>query len=151
MARMTRFGVSLERGLLARFDQYVALARHRNRSAALREIVRSYLVSRDWTDGSRQVAALVGLVLHDHSPDALRRLQSTKRAQRTLVTSDSAYHLHDDYTLHAIVLFGPGRDVQSLAARLISCRGVVHGNVMPLIPAPPCGGDAAHSSQEPAV
>jgi len=148
MARMTRFGVSLERGLLARFDQYLSRARYRNRSAALREIVRSYLVARDWADGSRHVAALVGLVLHDLSPDALRRLQSLKRSHRSFVISDSAFHLHDDYTVHAILLYGPGRDVQSLSQRLISCRGVVHGDVIPLIPAPPCSHDTSHPSQE---
>ncbi len=149
MARMTRCGVSLEHGLLARFDQYVKHARHRNRSAALREIVRAYLVGRDWAGGDRTIAAVVGLVLHNDAADVLRRLQQIIRAQRALVLSDSNYHLHDDYTVQTIVLHGAGRAVQALAEQLISCRGVVHGNVIPLVPAPPCSGAApSHPAKE---
>ncbi|MCX7848157.1 MAG: ribbon-helix-helix protein, CopG family [bacterium] len=138
MPRMTRFGVSLEPGLLERFDAFVKAAHHRNRSAALREIVRSYLVDRDWAGGTRTIAAVVGLVLHNRSPLTLRRLQLITSAQRTLVVSDSAYPFHDDYTLRVIVLFGPAKALQTLANSLITCRGVLHGNVIPLVPAPPC-------------
>lgn len=138
MRRMTRFGVSLEQGLLQRFDAYVKEARHRNRSAALREIIRNYLVSREWTAGTRDVAALIGLVIHNDSPGVLRRLQSLARAHRHYLLSSSSYHLHDDYTLVVAVLFGPAQLLQSVAQEFLSCRGVVHGNVIPLVPAPPC-------------
>ncbi|MBR4820427.1 ribbon-helix-helix protein, CopG family, partial [bacterium] len=43
MAKMTRFGVSLEEGLLKKFDAKIEAIGYRNSSAALRDLVRHFL------------------------------------------------------------------------------------------------------------
>ena len=141
MARMTRFGVSLEQGLLERFDSYVEAAGHRNRSAALREIIRQYLVVQQWDENRGPVAAVVGLVYHNDSHDVLARLQAIKVAQRTLIVADSQHYLHAQYTLNVVVLAGGSDSVQAAARQLQGCRGVVHGDVIRAAPGPPCGGE----------
>ncbi len=140
MPRMTRFGVSLEQGLLAKFDEHISKAGYRNRSAALREVVRNYLVSREWETGTRNIAAVVSLVFHNGSRDALRRLEKVRVTNRARVLSTTRHHLHAQYTLEVIVLFGPGSKVRSIAEQLLGCRGVVNGSVAPAVTGPPCGG-----------
>jgi CopG family nickel-responsive transcriptional regulator len=141
MARMTRFGVSLEQGLLERFDRHVGEAGHRNRSAALREIIRQYLVAQQWDDSTARVAAVVGLVYHNSSHDVLRRLQEIKIRHRAVIVADSQHYLHAQYTLNVVVLAGDGRTVRQATEQLKGCRGVVHGDVIPAVPGPPCGGE----------
>jgi CopG family nickel-responsive transcriptional regulator len=137
---MTRFGVSLEAGLLERFDRYVEEAGHRNRSAALREIIRQYLVTEQWDEHRGDVAAVVGLVYHNASHDVLARLQAVKIAHRDLIVSDSQHYLHAHYTLNVVVLAGNGAEIRTVAQKLKGCRGVVHGDVIRAAPGPPCGG-----------
>jgi CopG family nickel-responsive transcriptional regulator len=136
---MTRFGVSLERGLLERFDACVKDARHRNRSAALREIVRDYLVARTWSDRDEPIAALVGLVYHNEARGIAAAVQKHLEQARTLVHGDSCHYLHARYTVRVLVLQGPAPAVRALADACLGCKGIVHGNVIPLLAGPPCG------------
>jgi len=139
MARMIRFGVSLERGLLERLDACVQDARHRNRSAALREIVRDYLVARTWSDRAKPIAALVGLVYHNGARGIAAAVQKMLERARANVLGDTCHYVHEQYTVRVLVLHGPAPDVRALADACLGCKGVVHGNVIPLLPGPPCG------------
>jgi CopG family transcriptional regulator, nickel-responsive regulator len=135
---MVRFGISLHKGLLEKFDAFIHAAGYRNRSAAIRDIVRDFLVTREWQKGNTPIAAIVSIVYHHSSGDVLRRLQSIKTAQRKHILSSTLHPLHEHYTLEVIVLNGPARMVKKIADALIGCRGVIHGVVTPTMPGPPC-------------
>lgn len=135
---MTRFGASLERGLLERFDAFVQEARHRNRSAALREIIRDHLVARNWHARSGPIAAVVSLVYHNRARGVSAALQSVLTRQRAYVVGDTSYYVHDHYTVRVIILHGMAPQVRAVADALLGCKGVVHGSATPLMPGPPC-------------
>lgn len=138
MTHITRCGVSLESGLLKKLDKVVADAGYRNRSAALREIIRDYLVREDWDSDRTPMAGVVSLVFHRKSSDVLKRLADVKSDYRTTVTGDTFYHLHDDYSVNIVLLHGNPQDVRYIAQAFLSCRGVVHGTLTPINPGPPC-------------
>ncbi len=138
MTQMTRCGVSLESGLLKKLDKVVADAGYRNRSAALREIIRDYLVREDWDSGRTPMACVVSLVFHRKSPEVLRKLTDIKAIHRSFVTGDTFYHLHEDYSVNIVLLHGTQKDVRAIADSFLGCRGVVHGTVTPMNPGPPC-------------
>lgn len=138
MPHMTRCGVSFEAGLLKKLDAVVAHAGFRNRSAALREIIRAYLVSTEWSDGDEEMAGVVSLVFHRRSSTILRALSDIKAAHRAAVIGDTFHYLHDDYTINILVLYGQPRHVRAIADKCLTCRGVVHGTITPLTPRPPC-------------
>ncbi|HOQ28330.1 MAG TPA: ribbon-helix-helix protein, CopG family, partial [Armatimonadota bacterium] len=43
-----RFGVSMAPDLLSRFDEVIAARGYTNRSEAIRDLIRDYLVAEDW-------------------------------------------------------------------------------------------------------
>jgi len=135
---MTRFGVSLEPGLLARVDAFVHEARHRNRSAALREIIRDHLVARSWNASASPIAAVVSMVYHNRARHVTAALQAVLTRQRACVVGDTSYYAHDQYTVRVLILHGMAPQVRAVADALLGCKGVVHGSATPLMPGPPC-------------
>ncbi len=55
MAKLVRFGVSMEEGLLARFDALIRELGYSNRSEAIRDLVRERLVRHEWEAGEEVV------------------------------------------------------------------------------------------------
>ncbi|HAL55138.1 MAG TPA: nickel-responsive transcriptional regulator NikR, partial [Bacteroidetes bacterium] len=52
MSELVRFGVSLEKALLDRFDVLIREKQYTNRSEALRDLIRRELVQKEWQGGS---------------------------------------------------------------------------------------------------
>ncbi|UCH35156.1 MAG: nickel-responsive transcriptional regulator NikR [Armatimonadota bacterium] len=125
-----RFGVSMSRRLLRAFDRVIREKGYRSRSEAIRDIVRNYLVGQEWVGGRSRVVGTVTIV-YDHGTrelgDVLTHLQHEHQA--TVVCSTHV-HLDQHNCLEVVVLKGRPRDVQAIADRLISTRGVKHGRLV---------------------
>jgi len=64
MKRLVRFGVSIEEGLLENFDEVISKKGYANRSEAIRDLIRDYLVEDEWgmEKGDNGGAGLVGVI-----------------------------------------------------------------------------------------
>jgi CopG family nickel-responsive transcriptional regulator len=56
MSNIIRFGVSLERELLKKFDKLIKEKKYSNRSEAIRDLIRENLVKREWIEGKEVVS-----------------------------------------------------------------------------------------------
>ena len=59
MTRLVRFGVSLDRTLMAEFDRLIDRKGYPTRSEALRDLIRANLVEEEWNDGRETVATVL--------------------------------------------------------------------------------------------
>jgi CopG family nickel-responsive transcriptional regulator len=50
MSELVRFGVSLEKTLLDKFDRYIRERNYSNRSEALRDLIRQDLIKKEWRE-----------------------------------------------------------------------------------------------------
>ena len=98
MAKMTRFGVSLEEGLLEKFDAKIEAIGYRNRSAALRDLVRHFLKEGSEPKRKGTVYAVVTLVMKI-SGEEMKALSEMKRALGPLVKSSQVQFGKEDYFL----------------------------------------------------
>ena len=57
MSTLVRFGVSLEKGLLDKFDALVAERGFASRSEAFRDLIRSQLIEKEWSEGEEVAGA----------------------------------------------------------------------------------------------
>ncbi|HOG06613.1 MAG TPA: ribbon-helix-helix protein, CopG family, partial [Syntrophales bacterium] len=64
MSDVVRFGVSLEKTLLDRFDALIRERSYTNRSEALRDMIRQELVRRAWEKGQEVAGAII--LNYDH-------------------------------------------------------------------------------------
>ena len=124
-----RFGVSMEHELLARFDERIRIAGYTNRSEAIRDIIRDYLVRQDWAAEDAEVVGTVTLVYDHHTRQLEDKLTELQHDHHTNIRCSTHVHLDHHNCLEVIVLSGRASEVRRLAETLISTRGVKHGQL----------------------
>ena len=129
MERLARFGVSLESGLLRRFDALIRDKGYTNRSEALRDLIREQLVAEEWRADPELAVAIVSLVYDHHQLDLPKRLTEAQHDHHALITAGLHVHLDQHSCLEVLILRGPGRKIRALGDRLVGTRGVKHGKV----------------------
>jgi CopG family nickel-responsive transcriptional regulator len=128
MSKLVRFGISLGKDLLARFDRLVAERGYASRSEAFRDLIRGALVEDEWRSGG-EVAGAVTLVYDHHKKDLVGRLTDIQHDAQRLIISTQHVHLDHDHCLEIIAVRGRAEEVRKLAESLRSVRGVLQGSV----------------------
>lgn len=129
MTRLVRFGVSLDRALLAEFDRLIDQKGYATRSEALRDLIRGNLVEEEWDDG-RETVATVTIVYDHHVRDLTETLTDVQHDSQHLIVSSLHVHLDHDHCLEVLVLRGKGREIKRVADVLIGTKGVKHGQLV---------------------
>ena len=128
MSKLVRFGVSLEKGLLEKFDALIAERGYASRSEAFRDLIRGSLIEKEWKAGE-DVAGAVTLVYDHHRKDLVGRIIDIQHEFHHLIISAQHIHLDYDHCLEIIAVRGPAADAERLADSLRSIKGVKHGTV----------------------
>jgi CopG family transcriptional regulator, nickel-responsive regulator len=130
MAELSRIGVSIDADLLRRFDSFIKEKGYENRSEAFRDLIRDRLVGSAVVAPNQAVVGSVTLIYDHHTRLLPEKLADLQHDSHAIVVSTLHVHLDHDRCLEVIVLRGKSRDVQKLADRLISTKGVRHGRLV---------------------
>jgi len=124
-----RFGVSMAPDLLSRFDEVIAARGYTNRSEAIRDIVRDYLIEQQWESGEGEVIGTLTLVYDHHEHDTMEQLTALQHHYHEAILSTLHIHLDAHHCLEVIVVRGSSTDIRRLADKVITTRGVKHGKL----------------------
>jgi len=130
MGDLSRIGVSIDSELLHRFDSFIADQGYDNRSEAFRDLIRDRLVGSAVVPGSALVVGTVTLIYDHHTRLLPEKLTDIQHENHEIIISTLHAHLDHENCLEVVVLRGKSRDVQKLADRLISTKGVQHGRLV---------------------
>jgi len=125
---LKRFGVSMDKELLKLFDRYLSKHKYKNRSEAIRDLVRKSLVEEEWSLNRETVGAIT-LIYDHHTPGLSHRLNNIQHDFSGRVITSMHIHLDHHNCLEVIVARGKARVVKGLANELIAQRGVKYGNL----------------------
>lgn len=128
MKQLVRFGVSLGKDLLERFDALIAERGYESRSEAFRDLIRGTLVEQEWREGG-EVAGAITLVYEHHKKDLVGRLTGIQHEAHGVIISTQHIHLDHDHCLEILAVRGRSADVRRLADSLRSIKGVLQGSV----------------------
>ncbi|GAI07579.1 unnamed protein product [marine sediment metagenome] len=126
MTDIVRFGVSLEKELLNKFDKLIGEKKYPNRSEAIRDLIRENLVKREWIEG-KEVAGSITLVFDHHKRELVNILTDIQHDFHPLIISSQHIHLDHDNCLEIIVVRGKPGEVRELSDKLRSTKGVKYG------------------------
>ena len=129
MASLERFGVSMPADLLERFDEAIEEAGYPNRSEAMRDLARRYLIERRWEDDADEVVGTITLIYDHHVPGVEERLTGVQHDAGVRVVCSTHVHLDHHNCIEVIVIRGTAGEIRRLADRMISMRGVKHGEL----------------------
>jgi len=128
MSELFRFGVSLEKDLLDKFDRLIKKENYANRSEAFRDLIREKLVKAEWKSGEH-VAGTITLVYDHHKRDLLNVLTDIQHEYHDFIISGQHIHLDHNNCLEIIVVKGNPKEITTLANKLKSAKGVMFGQL----------------------
>ena len=126
---ITRISISLPDTLSVQLDEMVRERGFESRSQAIAE-----MVSRQVTDykkelGNEIMAGTITL-LYDHSTPRLQKLLADLQHEHIKAVISSLHiHLMHSQTMEVILVQGPAAELQLLADKMITNRGVISGNL----------------------
>lgn len=129
MSNVIRFGVSLDAGLLERFDKLCEKRQYQTRSEAIRDLIRKDLVEEEWSDQDQEVTGTLTLVYNHHHSDLARKMTEIQHQALDIVISTLHVHIDAHNCMEVLVLRGPVKDIKDVGERLTSIRGIKHGNL----------------------
>jgi CopG family nickel-responsive transcriptional regulator len=128
MSELVRFGVSLEKTLLEKFDSFIRERNYTNRSEAFRDMIRQELIKKEWIEGE-DVAGAITLIYDHHRKDLLGRITDIQHNYQKVIISTQHIHLDHDNCLEIVAVRGNPAEVQRLADTMKSIKGVKHGTL----------------------
>jgi len=128
MPKVFRFGISLDKDLLKKFDQLIRNKNYSNRSEAFRDLIRQELVKKEWQEG-HEVAGAITLIYDHHKRELLNKITDIQHGFQKLIISTQHIHLDHDNCLEIVAVKGSPKEIQKLSDTLKSIKGIKHGTL----------------------
>jgi CopG family transcriptional regulator, nickel-responsive regulator len=125
MSDLVRFGVSLEKNLLEKFDDRIRRRKYTNRSEAIRDMIRQELLNQQWETGG-DVAGAITYIYDHHTRELLSRITDVQHDNQELIISTQHIHLDHHHCLEIVAVKGGVKNVMKLADSLKAIKGVRH-------------------------
>ena len=130
MSKITRFGVSLESMLLEKFDRLNTQKGYKNRSEAIRDLIREKLVSEEWGSSEHETVGVFSLVYDHHQRELNKILNHIQHQYLEVIVSSTHVHIDHHNCLEVIILRGKTDIIKKITDQLASTRGVKHGKLI---------------------
>ncbi|MGB9597028.1 MAG: nickel-responsive transcriptional regulator NikR [Candidatus Poribacteria bacterium] len=128
MSDLIRFGVSIGSELLQSFDTLIESKGYVNRSEAIRDLIRNYLVEYEWEQDLETVGT-VTIVYDHHTRELPELLTSIQHEYYKLIVSSIHVHIDEHNCMEVIIIRGKGSKIKEIADKLISTKEVKHGKL----------------------
>jgi CopG family nickel-responsive transcriptional regulator len=130
VSSLSRIGVAIEEDLLASFDAHIRHLGYENRSEAFRDLIRSALKERAASDPEQPAMGTLTLLYDHHVSGLTGRLTQLQHDSESKILSTMHVHVTHHLCLEVIVLRGKVGELEQLAGRLGSLRGVQHAKLV---------------------
>lgn len=128
MSSIVRFGVSLERELLEKLDDYASKNHFTNRSQAIRQLINKHTVSDKWESNSI-VAGSITIVYDHHRRKLSAKLTDVQHDYHDIILCSQHIHLEKDLCMEVIATKGKASVLNELANKIIAIKGIHHGKL----------------------
>jgi len=119
----------MRKDLLRSFDQLIKQTGYRNRSEAIRDLIRERLVQQEWALIDQETVGTITLVYSHDIHELTEVLTALQHKYHKQIISTMHIHLDRHNCLEILVVKGKGKKVKKIADRLLSTKGVKHGKL----------------------
>jgi CopG family nickel-responsive transcriptional regulator len=129
MSNLSRTGVSLDEDLLKEFDRLITKRGYKNRSEAVRDLIRRALLEEN-VDSNKPVVGTLTLVYDHHIPNLSEKLTDVQHRAGAMILAATHVHLDHHYCLEVIIMKGKSKELQAVADGILALRGVELGKLV---------------------
>ncbi len=120
---LKRFTVSMEDSLLDDFDTFIHERHYQNRSEALRDLIRSRIIEKEW-QAEKDVMGVISLVFDHHQHQLQEKVTELQHGFHHEIVATTHVHMDHNNCLEVIIVRGKAGVVRKLADSLKALRGV---------------------------
>lgn len=125
MNKIVRFGVSLSREVLGRFDRHIKEKGYPTRSKAIEDLIRGELIKKEWIE-EKEVVGVISIIYNHHKRNLVETLTSIQHTFHSLIISTQHIHIDPDNCLEIIAVKGNPKEIEKLSRKLKTTKGVKH-------------------------
>jgi len=129
MTEAVRFGVSMSRKLLVEFDRMIRDIGYKNRSEAIRKLIREKLVQKEWELSKEEIVATITMVYSYEVRELTEHLTEIQHKYYKQIISTMHIHLDEHNCLEILAIKGKAEQVKKIADRLLITKGIKHGQL----------------------
>lgn len=116
--------------LLLQFDELIKKKNYNNRSEAIRDLIRDYIVENQWESGNIETVGTITYVYNHEVRELSDKLIDMQHSHHTNIISSMHVHLDEHNCLEVMVVKGTPKDISRIADEIISTKGVKHGKLI---------------------
>jgi CopG family nickel-responsive transcriptional regulator len=128
--KITRFGVSIEPNLIKKFDRMIIKEGYTNRSEAIRDLIRKSIIKEKNLDSNSEAIGTLTMVYDHHSGQLTNRLLALQHNHHSEILTTTHIHVDNHNCLEILVLKGKTGNIQKLADKIKSLKGIKHGELV---------------------
>lgn len=121
--KVLRFGVSVEEGLIEKFEKLIRRKGYTNRSEAIRDMIRDVLAVEAAEKGEEMVGAIL-IVYDHHRPHLVEKLLVLQHDADARIIASQHVHLDHHHCMETIIVKGPTEKLEALKGRIGALKGV---------------------------
>ena len=129
MNKLKRFGVSVESELISQFDKHISSLKYKNRSEAIRDMIRSKLSENKLQNINSEAFGIITITYDQHKRDIEKNLTSYQHTSFKSIVFTNHIHINHDNCLEIIVVKDKISKIKKLAEQLLSLKGVKNGKI----------------------
>ncbi len=128
MGKLKRFGVSMEESLLKKFDYFIKNQKYKNRSEAIRDLIREKFVEQEWEKGENVSGCIVLVYEHDVR-EVVNKIIDIQHKFSSHIISTQHIHMDEENCMEIIAVKGKVDRIKKLYFSLKSIKGVKYSKI----------------------
>ncbi len=128
MSEVFRFGISLPKDLIDKFDKLIKEKNYTNRSKAFGDLIRQELVKKEWLEG-KEITGAITLIYDHHKRKLLNKITDVQHDFQKVIISTQHIHLDHNNCLEIVAIKGSPKEAQRLTDNLKTIKGVKHATL----------------------
>ncbi|MEM3396022.1 MAG: nickel-responsive transcriptional regulator NikR [Thermoplasmata archaeon] len=125
-----RFGVSVEKDLLDKFDAMIKSKGYANRSEAIRDLIRDALLETASEIETTEGFGTLTLIYDHDAGDVVEKLLHLQHDWHDHIISTTHIHISEHHCMEIIAIKGKILEMKKLAEHLRALKGVLHGKLV---------------------
>lgn len=121
---LVRFGIAVPGDLLENFDNRVEKSGFPNRSEAIRQLIREYIMRETWQKESGSVYGTITMTYNHHACDVTGKLTSLQHDFGDVIVCTTHVHVTHESCLEVLIVRGPVARMKDFITELRSLKAI---------------------------
>ena len=130
MSNVVRFGVSIPKELLEKFDEIIKRKGFAKRSEAIRHLIMKYIYEEEKLEEERIVIGVLTLVYDHKEKHTDENLTELQHRYLDIIRANLHIHINERKCSEVIILRGKFKDIKEICGKLSSLKGIIYDKLI---------------------